>query len=49
MSQAMARWRKAKLGEVATKKTIEPSDEELLENSPSKSAKLYSFLFSYQQ
>ena len=47
VSQAMARWRKAKLGDVATKKPIEPSTEEIEENSASKSAKLYSFLFEY--
>ena len=47
VSQAMARWRKAKLGDVATKKVISASDEELAENSRSKSAKLHSFLFEY--
>jgi len=47
VSQAMARWRKAKLGDVATKKTILPSEEELEENSRSRSAKLFSFLFEY--
>jgi len=47
VSQAMARWRKAKLGDVATKKVISASNEELVENSRSKSAKLHSFLFEY--
>jgi 16S rRNA C1402 N4-methylase RsmH len=41
----MARWRKAKLGNIGTKRTLEPSDEEKEENPKSKSAKLYSFLF----
>ena len=45
VSQAMARWRKAKLGEVATKKVTTASEEELVENSRSKSAKLHCFLF----
>ena len=43
----MAKWRKAKLGDYATKKAVEPSEEEIAENSRSKSAKLYSFLFEY--
>lgn len=47
VSQAMAKWRKAKLGDYATKKAVEPSEEEIAENSRSKSAKLYSFLFEY--
>lgn len=47
VAQAMARWKKAKLGDHATKKPIEPSDEEIAENSRSKSAKLYSFIFEY--
>ena len=45
VSQAMARWRKAKLGDVATKKPVEPSEDELEENSKSRSAKLWSFMF----
>ena len=48
VSQAMARWRKAKLGDVATKKAIGPSEFELSENSRSASAKLFSFLFEYK-
>lgn len=48
VSQAMARWRKAKLGDYATKKPVSTSDEELEENSRSKSARLYSFIFEYQ-
>lgn len=47
VSQAMARWRKAKLGNVGTKKVIAPSQEELTENTPSKSAQLHSFIFEY--
>ena len=47
VSQAMAKWRKAKLGDVATKKPLLPADEELEENSRSKSAKLFSFIFEY--
>lgn len=47
VSQAMARWRKSKLGDVATKKALGPGDEEISENSRSKSAKLHSFLFEY--
>ena len=47
VSQAMARWKKAKLGDLATKKPVEPSQEEIEENSRSKSAKLYSFIFEY--
>jgi 16S rRNA (cytosine1402-N4)-methyltransferase len=45
VSQTFNKWRKAKLGDFGTKKPIEPSEEELAENSRSKSAKLYSFLF----
>ena len=47
VSQAMAKWRKAKLGDVATKKPVSPSGIELEENSRSKSAKLFSFIFEY--
>ena len=47
VSQAMARWRKAKLGDLGTKKVITPSEEELEENPASKSAQLHSFIFEY--
>ena len=47
VSQAMAKWKKAKLGDLATKKPVMPSELELEENSRSKSAKLYSFIFEY--
>lgn len=47
VSSAMARWKKAKLGDLATKKAVTASEEELAENSRSTSAKLYSFLFEY--
>ena len=47
VSQAMARWRKAKLGDVATKKPVTADSDEIAENSRSKSAKLYSFIFDY--
>ena len=43
---AMTQWKRRKLGQYATKKfPILPSEEELEENSRSKSAKMYSFLF----
>lgn len=45
VSQQMAIWRKSKLGELAISKPIKPSDVELEENTRSRSAKLYSFLF----
>jgi len=45
VSQAFAMWKKSKLGDQATKKPCEPSEQELNENSRSQSAKLYSFLF----
>jgi 16S rRNA (cytosine1402-N4)-methyltransferase len=45
VSHAMAFWRKSKLGEVGTSKPLEASEAELEENSRSRSAKLYSFLF----
>ena len=47
VSQAMARWKKSKLGDHATKKPAVASPEELADNSRSKSAKLYSFIFEY--
>ena len=47
VSQAMARWKKAKLGDLGTKKAVTPSEEELAENSRSASAKLFCFLFDY--
>ena len=47
VSQAMAKWRKAKLGDYATKKAVSAGEEELTENSRSKSAKLFSFIFEY--
>ena len=47
VSQAMARWKKSKLGDQATKKPFVPSELEISENSRSKSAKLYSFIFDY--
>ena len=43
----MAKWRKAKLGDYATKKAVSAGEEELTENSRSKSAKLFSFIFEY--
>ena len=45
VSQAFATWKKSKLGDQATKKICEPSEQELSENCRSQSAKLYSFLF----
>lgn len=45
VSQAMARWKKGKLGDQATKKAVIPSEEEIIENPKSKSAKLLSFMF----
>lgn len=41
----MAKWKKNKLGDIGTKKPVEASEIELEENSRSKSAKLYTFLF----
>jgi 16S rRNA C1402 N4-methylase RsmH len=40
----MAIWKKNKLGELGAK-VLQATDEELEENTRSKSAKLYSFLF----
>jgi len=46
VSSAMTQWKKRKLGHFATHKfPILPSTEEVEENSRSKSAKLYSFMF----
>ena len=44
--QSMAKWRRLKKGEYGTKKPITPSLLECEENSRSKSAKLYTFLFN---
>ena len=41
----MQKWKKMGLGTQGTKKPMSPSELELIENSRSKSAKLYSFLF----
>jgi 16S rRNA (cytosine1402-N4)-methyltransferase len=46
VSQAFAKWRKAKLGELGTKKHIVPSEQEMEENPYSRSAKLMSFVFN---
>ena len=48
VSQAFNKWKKAKLGSFGTKKPLEPSEEEVEENSRSRSAKLFSFLFGSQ-
>ena len=46
VSSAMTQWKKRNLGHFATKKfPILPSQEEVTENSRSKSAKLYSFMW----
>ena len=45
VSQAAARWRKAKLGQVVCKKALAPTETEVSENSRSKSARLHAFLF----
>ena len=46
VAQSMEKWRKQRLGQLGTKKPLLPSSEEIDENSRSKSAKLYSFLFN---
>jgi len=46
VSQSFAKWKKMQLGDYGTKKPIEPSAEELEQNSKSHSAKLFSFLFN---
>ena len=46
VAQAFTKWKKQKLGDLALKKPLEPSELELEENSTkSQSAKLFSFLF----
>ena len=44
VSQFINKWRKNSLGDFGTKKPLEPGQEELAENSRSKSAKLFSFV-----
>ena len=46
VGQALRRWKREKLGRTGTKKPLVPSEEEIEENSRSKSAKLHSFLFT---
>jgi 16S rRNA (cytosine1402-N4)-methyltransferase len=45
VSQAMAVWKKQKLGQHGTSKPLQASEIELAENQRSRSAKLYSFIF----
>lgn len=47
ISSKLAIWKKANKGDYGTKKALEASDEEKAENSKSKSAKLYSFVFNW--
>jgi len=44
VSQFYNKWRRGKLGEFGTKKPLEPSPEEVAENTRSRSAKLHSFV-----
>ncbi|CDW88612.1 s-adenosyl-methyltransferase [Stylonychia lemnae] len=45
VSQSFVKWKKFEKGNFGTKKPLIPSNEEVQENSRSKSAKLYTFLF----
>ena len=45
VSQFFSQWRKEKLGQMAVKKPLAASAEELAENSASRSARLYGFMF----
>lgn len=42
---SMMKWKKEKLGELGLKKPLVPTEEEVEENSRSKSAKLFAFMF----
>ena len=46
VSQCFNKWRKNKLGDFGTKKPLEPSQEEIEENSRSHSAKLFTFIMN---
>lgn len=46
VSQNFYKWKKLKKGYYGTKQPVVPSDLELEENSKSKSAKLYTFMFN---
>ena len=46
VSQYFNKWRKNKLGDFGTKKPLEPTSEEIEENSRSRSAKLFTFIMN---
>ena len=45
VSRSFTSWKKTDKGNFGTKKPLEPGETELAENSKSRSAKLYSFVF----